>query len=574
MILAFIIVAVIVILVVVLLMRSSHPKSPYAPVSATVGFSGISIQKLAQPKEFYIKHAPQTLMYLTRVYPAGKESLAKLDPLLLASFYNSLTFYYNVQFQYNGTNLGDGGGRVFTKWSPLSTNPDNFLPYPPQGVFFNFYTYQTQNIPYVYSDSSASTSLDLKNFGSCRPGLTFTTFRGGQEGGARTGPGAQWINCRTLERHTWEPNGPTNSNNKWTIPFPGKQAIKWNYPMDWRQGLPSKSYIEVTHFYYGPGGITTSPGFWYNAFAGTGLFLSLGKTFRTTTKMGAVLDLAKELAQTNAGRKQLMKFFKTVDPYEITFGFWGYQGYPPNGVVYCADSIGNCHGYDGIDPEKGVLGETGTKWINKFYDAVVAYQKRKGETSDKPTKRGIEMAIDASVDLLDYNLWKFSTNLAGDEALFFLGVLAGYDTLQLPLDPNSDGYFVFEVVDLRVPPKYQKALKVRDYSQMINIVKRGAGFSNPWNNDFVQDSLKYIYDKDIITVRDPLDLYNDKKAMKCKGMLEQGQCPNNIEPNQKHSWFNMYCSQNILSDIYKCVNLGVDANNSGCRGGTCDIRIH
>ena len=68
--------------------------SSYAPVSQD-GFSGVRISELMQKPSFYRASRAKTLEYLNNVYPSAKESLASLNDMQLASFYNSLTGYYN-----------------------------------------------------------------------------------------------------------------------------------------------------------------------------------------------------------------------------------------------------------------------------------------------------------------------------------------------------------------------------------------------------------------------------------------------------------------------------------------------
>lgn len=549
--------------------------SPYAP-SGDNGFSGITISKLSQPKSFYSKHRAATLNYLSSVYPAGKSSLEQLDDLQLASFYNSLNFYYNCAFRSDGQNMGILAGVLGNKWDPLPCNKDYPLPYTPQGYIFNMYTYQKNNIPFVYSDSDMSKdNLKLENIGSCRPGLAFTTFKTGQYGGIRTGPGMFWVNCRTIERNVWYPNGFFNDKNKdvissednWKIKI--GQPITWNYPTGWLNGLPSNNFIEVTHFYPGPGGITTSPGWWYNGFCGTGLFINLGKTFRVPNKIGGVFLMAQQLGKTSYGREVLQKQFSTTDPYEIVWGFNGLNGYDKEtGQKYCNFPIAPCKIGGGIDANKGIPAEAGLNLVQDFYGATVDYQKRKNiSSSDIPTKDGIKAAIDAAVNMTDFNMYRFSVNIISDEPMFFFALNLGLDTVQLPVDPNSNGYFVFEVLDVRMPPKYMTQAKNRDYSQFINITDNSnnqnntTGFANSWKKEFVTESINYLLDENILTLRDPLDIYNENKTLKCEG-LRDGKCKNNLD--EPGMWFNLFCDQNKLSKAYQCLLVNADVSKSKC----------
>lgn len=551
--------------------------SPYSPISLSEGFSGIKISQLSQPDSFYKSNRNKTLSYLKAVYPSS-DTFDLLDNKLLASFFNSLTFYYNCDFQYHEDDLGSIFGKpknLEGKWDKLDCV---FLPYPPQGVFFNFYTYQKYNIPYVTSNSDGNIPyLNLNNFGNCRPGIAFTTYQKGQEGGIRTGPGMQWVLCRSIQRHIWEPNGIINTksigdkdpkNDNWSI----KSGIipSWNYPKGWVNGYADNDFVEVTHFFYGPGGVTTSPGFWFNTFAGTGLFLNLGKTITVNNKLVGVFELAKKLAQTKEGSDILQKYFNSKDPYMITFNFQCGKGKDSSGFVLCNTDVVPCSLVTGIDNDKGLLLESGlgNTLFSDYCEAVVNFQKSKGiSSSDTPVYQGIVAAIDASVNESDYNLSKFSVDIQGDEPMFFLALHLGIDTIQIPRSFNSNGYFVYELLDTRLPEKYIQKAKLRDYSDMINIKFKGIDnpqdFGNEWKPEFVQDNLKYIYDNDIITLRDPLDIYNKNKVLKCEGILKKGMCSNNLD--QPGNWFNLYCEQNKLSDAYKCLSMGIDATQSNCQ---------
>jgi hypothetical protein len=117
----------------------------------------VSSIKLDQPNNFYKQKRNATLTYLNAVYPQGKDSFNKLNDLELAYFYNSLWFYYNCSYQYSDNDLGSfTGDNKDTKWDPLPCATKYPLPYPPQGIFYNFWTYNKFNMPTIYSDSDES----------------------------------------------------------------------------------------------------------------------------------------------------------------------------------------------------------------------------------------------------------------------------------------------------------------------------------------------------------------------------------------------------------------------------------
>lgn len=573
------IITAIISLVVILSKTGKFPanmigNSYYAPVSDD-GFNGTSISELAQPNAFYSNKHDDTLKYLSYVYPAGKDSLSKLTPLQLASFYNSLTFYYNCNFQYQDNDLGVIPGELGGKWDPLSCKQTHPLPYPPQGYFYNFWTYQKYNIPFVYSDSDDSKEyLKLSNFGNCRPGLAFNTYVSGKKGGIRAGPGMFWVNCRTIQRHVWYPNGFINDKSDWEYADNWKTAINepipWNYPLNWVAGRKDNEYLEITHFEHIPG-MTTSPGWWYNGFAGTGIFVNLGKTVRFSNKIDGVFGLATLLSQTTKGKNLLEKFFKTTDPYIILYGFLGKRGYDANkGIMYCQTDIVPCQYGVGVDADKGITREAGMQLESDFVQAVIKYQNSHGIPDTQPTYEGIKMAIDAARYMTDFNLYRFSVQINTDEPMFFFAINLGYDTVQLPTDPNSNGYFVLEILDVRVPDSYKAKVLNRDYSDMINIASTPTDpvarltdlnlYSQTYNQKYLTDSFDFFTKNHIFTQRDPLFINDDSKAQVCNGFKQVNSCPSNP---QNGEWLNIFCDGNMSAD-YKCLSAGVDATGEAC----------
>ena len=542
--------------------------SPYAPTSSD-GF-GTKISELAQSPQFYEKHYDATINYLGAVYPLGIDSFKQLTPLQLASFYNSLTFYYNCEFQYHDDDLGILPGLLPPTWNKLPCASKTPLPYPPQGIFYNFYTYQKYNIPYVSSNSDGTIKyLDLSNFGNCRVGVDFITTKNEQKGSIRPGPGMFWVNCRTIQRHIWYPNGfkvspgiSQKTDDDFTLEH--NQPILWNWPTRWFKGFGDNEFIEVTHFFHGPGGMTTSPGWWFNGFFGTGMFLNLGKTKVVNNKIDAVLQLANELAKNQSGRLILQTHFNTVDPYMVV---WKFQtsACDNNGQQlggFCSNVL-NCCTSGGADVQKGLPGVLKINNTNNFWKETVRYQNDKGINQTTPTYRGIRMAIDAAARNSDFNLSRFSVNILSDEPMFFMGIKLGYDTIQLWIDPNSNGYFVYELIDLRLPPKYREAVNNRDYSQMIDIYHPYTNGGNPWNKTFMDDSISYLVSQKLISVRDPLDVYNESKSKSCNGLLTKNICPNNTD--QPGDWYNLYCADIPLANDYKCLGIGYDAQGSVCK---------
>lgn len=546
--------------------------SPYSPLRD--GFSGTSIKKLVQPKKFYDNYYENTINYLTSIYPTAKESFQKLNSLQLASFYNSLNFYYNCSFEYKDNDLGSFDGLSNT-WDSLPCKNKYPLPYPPQGIFFNFYTYQKYNIPYVYSDSNENIKyLELSNFGNCRPGIAFTTYKKGQDDGIRPGPGMFWVNCRTIQRHIWYPNGFVNNKliiqnqkDNWGINI-GK-SIKWNYPYNWKNGYSDNEFIEVNHFSYGPSGLTTSPGWWYNVFSGTGIFLNLGKTFTSTNKIGGVYHLSKKILKNTNGKNKLIEWFGTSDPIEIVWNFQTQKGCDGvNNPIYCSKNTPCCLDWIAqADNTKGIPFEIDLNIPSTFYEAARIYNKLGPKSS--LTYKHKKKAVLAAVNNLDFSLARFSVNVLMDEPIFIMGIYLELDTLQLPLDPNSNGYFVFELVDFRIPLKYKEKILKRDYSEIIeytentNSYSMNAFSSNKWNDEFLKDTIDYLTINNLLSVRDPLDIYNNEKVLKCD-LSSTDECKYNTQHSGE--WLNLYCKQNKLSNEYKCLSVGIEQSKCNLLG--------
>jgi hypothetical protein len=515
------------------------------------GFSGVYIEDLEQPKEFYTKNREKTLTYLLSVYPNAQDSLQKLSDLELASFYNSLTHYYNCQYSYSGDN----------GWDPLPCKDKYPLPYPPQGWFFNFYTYQKENIPYIYSDSDEEKEeLKLENFGNGRPNIAFVT----QDEKNRAGPGMFWLNSRTILRNCWYPNGLSFSQNKdrtLTWNYGKNQPIKWNFPKGWLEGFNDNTYVEVTHTEPVPS-IVQSLGWWWNCVTGSGIFLNIGKTLKSKNKIDATFKLLSQCS-----KDFLKKWYNTDDVYEIIFGITGYCGYrEETKQQFCDFRYVSCY-YDWCDPDYFGVIQTSKLPLNNFYIEAVRYQKENNiSQSDTITKQGIIAAVNAATNHDDYRLSRISTKVLLDEHLFFLGLNLGYDTIQMTYSTNSNGYYGFEIIDLRLPQQYLEKAKDRDYFDFVNvkvkenIPKSQSANSNTYKKEFIQQWLDKMIQNKTVSVRDPLDVLNEKKVSTCNiSSIFQKICSNNLQYDG--AWYNFYCSNVPITNEYKCLSLGEDADD-------------
>ena len=189
-------------------------------------------------------------------------------------------------------------------------------------------------------------------------------------------------------------------------------------------------------------------------------------------------------------------------------------------------------------------------------------------------KKGIELAVEASANQTDYRLDRMSISVFCDEPNFWAGYILGYDSLQMPVDPNGNGYYAWETEDLRIPNtgKFEgvrKDIEKRDYTRFINVSKDGP-FGNTYDPDFVSMWVHKLKDNKFISVRDPLDLYNDKKAQVCKDVeKEEGVChipaaPGRppLKPGVLGPWYAVFCGNAPMSNEYKCLQLGKEADPS------------
>jgi len=66
-----------------------------------------------------------------------------------------------------------------------------------------------------------------------------------------------------------------------------------------------------------------------------------------------------------------------------------------------------------------------------------------------------------------------------------------------------------------------------------------------------------MYTNKWLSIRDPLDIYNEEKVLSCEGIKLSKDC-NNKYP------YSMYCSQIPLLNEYKCLSPGNEFNNNTC----------
>jgi hypothetical protein len=306
---------------------------------------------------------------------------------------------------------------------------------------------------------------------------------------------------------------------------------------------------------------------------GSGIFLNLGKTFVSLNKVAAVFDLVTALAKTDKGKKTLIEFYGSADPYDICFGIFATCGY--NSITkqsYCDFRYCSCFSY--CDPvQLGYSNAAGIKLTN-FYNEIITYQETLGILENIPTPEGIKASIDAARLNTNYRLAHIAVNLLADENCFFLAMNLDLDTLQFTMDPNGSDNYVYELIDIRIPTRFREAAKRRDYSGFMNLMTQKETFgatqskvlegsseiqnplTNTYKKEIIHEYLQDAYEQMWISLRDPLDIYNDDKAISCPGIIDYNVCDG--KPAQS-----MYC-QTPLAEAYKCLGLGNEFNGGMC----------
>lgn len=560
----------------------------HVPAYATLttdGFMGTPISKLSQPASFYGINRQKTLRYLKGVYPTATDSFAMLSDLELASFFNSLWFYYHCQGEYTEKDLNLGS---FTKynndlsWSALPCAKKYPMPYTPQGRLYNLYTYQKYNVPEVNSGSEPDKPyLQIERAGSTRPGIMGTY----NDRNTRSS-GIMWVMQRTIQRNVWYPNGLYNEKvlrdnepDNWVTRV-GNTPL-FAFPDRWFGGLGNFQYIEVSHSpsYVGDA-LNMSPFWWYNVSVGSGLFLNLGKTLAVRNKVDGLFTQASLLAKSKEGKTLLMKWYNTTDPYAITWGIiglCGFNAYTKQTFCYFPVQACNFACYPDLIGYAKAAGKQDLDFL--FFTETLKHEK--DPTKSYPSQETIKTVIDLAKSNKDYYLAHVSEQLLPDETNFFFGINLGFDTIQFYEDPNGNDNYVFEIIDLRIPSSALDQAKNRDYSGFMHIESPDAKVpiitnqtSLEWKDPYgytegahknyylqtaISTYLENAYNQKWLSVRDPLDIYNEDKVFKCNGTILSKVCNRGTS-----NALNMYCSQVPLLDAYKCISPGNEFNNNTC----------
>ena len=80
---------------------------------------------------------------------------------------------------------------------------------------------------------------------------------------------------------------------------------------------------------------------------------------------------------------------------------------------------------------------------------------------------------------------------------------------------------------------------------------------NSYKLPAINQYLQNAYDNNWLSVRDPFDIYNESKVLKCDGIVLSKVCGDNFANTQ-------YCSNIPLLDSYKCLALGNEFTGGKC----------
>ena len=501
---------------------------------------------LAKNNDFYENHKKTTLDYLIAVYPNGKDSLEKLSTMDLAKFYNSLWFYYNCASKFNQDLILPINGiqtSVKSCWEEIPGCGDKFpkLPYAPQGDVYSFNDWVKNWTPWINSNSD----IDYADITGSFPGQTFSNWY--------NGPSPVWMYQRAIFRMVYNTELPSiNYMNENPRSYPslltgnnGDWESKWNYPNNWWNCIPDNGYIEVTCASE-PGMASSPPILWIDGWPGSGIFFNVGKSFRAKNKSSAAFFLAKEMTKTTDGSKKLKEWFNSDDPYEILKNL--IYGYSKNNYKFSningpsiSDSKGNviknCNilynaqsnpaslpflpinknigaksqsrdwGFWGVEEEQS---QNFYSWCNDAKDNQLDYIPNS--------------CIDDIVQDNNYPAGRLNNTTLFDEVSFAMGLWLGYDSIQMSMSPNGAGFWQYEIMVLY---DYPEKAKDRDYSDFIEIdinnninkdscpvytltngqpAVGGVKYKDNFTTKYMENITKYF------TLRDPLDIYNDKKA--------------------------------------------------------------
>jgi hypothetical protein len=422
---------------------------------------------LVKSFKFYKDMKNHTLKYLNTVYPTAINSFKDMSDLDIAIFYNSLWFYYNCDASFNQWIPNPNNVLEKHCWQSLPGCGSDMpkLPYTPQGSIYSYDSWINNNwTPWISSDSSIDPSL-ITSFSPGGP-LWFKTV----------GPSPLFMPQRCIQRMVYNTDLPkiVNSkdghNNKHSLRQPslfsgktGEWKSNWSYPKNWWKGISDNSYVEVTGADE-PGMALSAATIWLNGAFGSGVFYNVGKSKRGRNKVDGAFILAEEMATTIDGKKALMENYYTIDPYQIIALLTQYPVYQKSPLVWFNDEKVECNWNMGAGITMSAIPNNNNGWdsINTF-DPVDWFSWSSARTPvENRSSYGLpNKAIDEIRFGENYLADRISVQGPYDEAMCWMGVFLGYDSIQLSQSANGTGFWQHEIIHLRDLPT---EVKYRDYS--------------------------------------------------------------------------------------------------------------
>ncbi len=541
--------------------------------SSTVGlrsFGLTSVYALRRESQFYEDNYDATLRYLLQVYPTASDSLRSLSPLELACFYNSLWFYYNCESAFNDTIE-----KTHLCWEALPDCGKKYakMPYTPQGWIYSFKTWIENNwTPYFDSDST----VPPKEVAGAVPGRAFGYWY--------NGPAPVWMFQRVVFRYIFDtsrmirqvPCQVGNNASLCATPPVLKGNLEtltpqWTYPHEWWKGVPSGGYMEITAASE-PGLSTSPPLLWYDGWVGSGTFLAVGNTHVALNKIHACFTLCKLMRTTSGGEQKLQEWFGTTDPYQVCKNLMTGNRWENRNQVLTCKGVSDPLILDSVTGKKircGVCNQnsfqavsipnTPAGWYGNIDNVFVSDWANLCQL--KPDARGnftfTNECIDKAMYGESYRANRISNGVTWDEPMFVLGLNLQFDTIQIVTDPNGGGWWQYEILELR---GYPEAAKNRDYSEFIRL---GPNQSCPvaMNGfEYIPDFTDKYMDKipaQTLSVRDPLDVYNESKVQTCT-------VPSFKNRPKDQGTVNLTCKEN-LSNMFRNLQVFDPGNPVNCQ---------
>ena len=523
-----------------------------------------SLKHLKRSNSFYLNKRDATLRYLTAVYPIN--SFHKLKTLELAAFYNSLWFYYNCASKFKGGSLcWDGLPQCGSDKMPT-------LPYSPQGLLYSFKNYVSDSTtrwqPFIDSDST----MPPEDITGSVPGEAFGTFY--------QGPAPVWMYQRAIFRNIYSPSPALTVE-----PYGGALQVSapvlqgsletiqpsYRYPEKWWLGVPDNGYMEISGASE-PGLPYSPPLCWFDGWVGSGVFYNVGKSKRVRNKINATFELSKEMSLTPEGAATLQKWFGSSDPYQVVknVGFYGNPNLDSYNacnvpltqsgkindrgpIVASNNNVGDgkiqCNLCNNSWGQFSALPQTPAGWFNVLKESIPNWALWCPDVDASGNPVLSNRCVDAFMYGGSYKMDRLNNNISWDEPNFAMGVWLGYDSVQMTNSANGNGFWQYELMVLQ---GYPPETKNRDYSAFIQLVQdpnNVATTCDPISSQFeyVPKFREQYMNKvvpTLLSIRDPMDVNNKKRTMKCTTPIFAAVNPVNFGTD-----INVTCEEN-LSNMY------------------------